>query len=70
MSSLDVLQAKRSDILQVAAVHGGRNVRVLGSAARGDEGPSSDIDFLVDFDEGRSVLDLADLRQDLEVLLD
>ena len=69
MSSHDFLKAKRADILRVAALHGGRNVRVFGSAARGDEGPSSDVDFLVEFEEGRSVLDLAGLWQDLEELL-
>ncbi len=69
MNSLDVLQAKRDDILRIAALHGACNVRVFGSAARGDEGPSSDVDFLVEFVEGRSVLDLAGLWQDLEELL-
>jgi len=69
MRSLDVLQAKRADILRVAALHGARNVRVFGSTARGDEGPSSDVDFLVEFEEGRSALDLAGLSQDLEELL-
>jgi predicted nucleotidyltransferase len=69
MNSRDVLQAKRADILRIAAQHGARNVRVFGSAARGDEGPSSDVDFLIEFEEGRSVLDLAGLWQDLEELL-
>jgi hypothetical protein len=69
MNSRDVLQAKRADILRVAALHGARNVRIFGSVARGDEGPSSDVDFLVEFEEGRSVLDLAGLWQDLEELL-
>jgi predicted nucleotidyltransferase len=69
MNSLDFLQAKRADILRVAALHGGRNVRVFGSTARGDEGPFSDVDFLIEFEEGRSVLDLAGLWQDLEELL-
>jgi len=69
MSSLDILQAKRADILRVAALHGGRNVRVFGSAARRDEGPSSDINFLVEFEEGRSILDLAGLCQELEEFL-
>ena len=69
MSSRDVLQVKRADIVRVAALHGGRNVRVFGSAARGHEGPSSDVDFLVEFEEGRSVLDLAGLWQDVEELL-
>ena len=69
MNSRDVLQAQRADILRVATLHGARNVRIFGSVARGDEGPSSDVDFLVEFEEGRSVFDLAGLWQDLEELL-
>jgi hypothetical protein len=68
MNSRDVLQAQRADILRVATLHGARNVRIFGSVAPGDEEPSSDVDLLVEFEEGRSVLDLAGLWQDLEEL--
>jgi hypothetical protein len=40
-----------------------------GSVARGDADAASDIDFLVDFEPGRSLLDLAALLVDLEDLL-
>ena len=63
------LREKRDAILQAAARHGARNVRVFGSVARGDAGPQSDIDFLVDLDSGRSVLDHAALLVELEQLL-
>lgn len=56
-------------MLRVAAAHGARNVRIFGSAARGDAGPESDVDFLVEMAEGRSLLDLVGLWQDLEELL-
>lgn len=69
MHSLNALQAKRADILRIASRYGARNVRVFGSAARGEERSGSDVDFLVEFEEGRSVLDLAGLWQDLEQLL-
>jgi len=69
MNSREFLQAKRADILRIAASHGAHNVRIFGSAARGDEGPTSDVDFLVEFEEGRSLLDLAGLCQGLEELL-
>ena len=69
MSARDLLKARRADILRIATLHGARSVRIFGSAARGDEGPSSDVDFLVELEEGRSVLDLAGLWQDLEELL-
>jgi predicted nucleotidyltransferase len=63
-----VLQ-RRPDILDIAARYGARNVRVFGSVARGDVDAGSDIDFLVDMEPGRSLLDLAGLKLDLEVLL-
>ncbi|MBZ5544666.1 MAG: nucleotidyltransferase family protein [Acidobacteriia bacterium] len=70
MSVAEVLQTKREEVLRVAARHGARNVRIFGSAARGEAGPSSDVDFLVELEEGRSLLDLVGLWQDLERLLD
>ena len=59
----------RDDILEIAARNGARNVRVFGSIARGDEGPESDIDFLVEMEDGRSLLDLAGLLIELEEAL-
>jgi hypothetical protein len=70
MSVAEVLKVKREEVLRVAARHGARNVRIFGSAARGEAGPSSDVDFLVELEEGRSLLDLVGLWQDLEKLLD
>jgi predicted nucleotidyltransferase len=69
MSISQLLQSKRSQIIQIAARHGAQNVRVFGSVVRGDAGPDSDIDFLVDMEGGRSLLDLVQLSQDLEELL-
>jgi uncharacterized protein len=63
------LQAKRQDILRIAAKHGARNIRVFGSAARGDDRPGSDLDLLVEMESGRSLLDLVALGQELETLL-
>jgi uncharacterized protein len=67
--SIDDLARVREQILAVAARHGAGNVRVFGSVARGDADAASDIDFLVDFEPGRSLLDLAALLIDLEDLL-
>jgi predicted nucleotidyltransferase len=69
MSIRQLLQSKRSQILQIAARHGARKVRVFGSVARGTAHRGSDIDFLVDMEEGRSLLDHAALILDLERLL-
>jgi predicted nucleotidyltransferase len=60
---------KRADILRLAALHGARNLRVFGSCARGENDAQSDIDFLVDTEPGRSLLDLGGLQYDLEALL-
>lgn len=67
--SIDDLARVREQILAAAARHGAGNVRVFGSVARGEADAASDIDFLVDFEPGRSLLDLAALLVDLEDLL-
>jgi uncharacterized protein len=69
MSIRELLQSKREKILQIAARHGARKVRIFGSVARGEARRGSDIDFLVEMDEGRSLLDHAALILDLERLL-
>lgn len=69
MNIRQLLQSKRTQILAIAARHGARKVRVFGSVARGTARPSSDIDFLVEMEEGRSLLDHAALILDLERLL-
>jgi len=61
--------AQRDEILRIAAQHGARNVRVFGSVARGEAGPESDIDLLVDLEPGRNLLDLGGLLMDLRDLL-
>jgi len=65
----ELLKEKREAILQVAARHGARNVRVFGSVARGEADEQSDIDFLADLVPGRSLLDLGGLLMDLKDLL-
>jgi len=64
----DVRKRWRADILRLADRHGARNVRVFGSVARG-AATTHDLDLLVDFPPGRSLLDLIGLEQDLEEVL-
>ena len=64
-----LLEQKRTEILQIAAKHGARNVRVFGSTARGSATDDSDVDILVELDDGRSLLDQVGLQQELEELL-
>ncbi|AXF57125.1 nucleotidyltransferase family protein [Salicibibacter kimchii] len=65
----DVLQEKRDLILKVAKEHGIQDVRVFGSVARAEDDPASDLDLLVDFEEGRSLFDLIGFKQEIEDLL-
>lgn len=67
--TIDALRGRREAILAVARRRHASRVRVFGSVARGEAGPSSDVDLLVDFDEEASLLDQVGLMQDLEVLL-
>jgi len=53
----------------VDARRGARNVRLFGSVARDEAGPDSDVDFLVDLEPGRSLLDLGGLLMDLQKLM-
>lgn len=69
MEARDLIEEKREEILRVAAAHGARRVRVFGSAARGEADDQSDIDFLVELERGRSLLDLGGLLMDLQDLL-
>lgn len=69
MSLLDELRNRREDILRIARRHGAANIRVFGSVSRGQESQDSDIDLLVEFEQGRSLLDHAGLMVDLEDLL-
>ena len=63
------LQEQRNEIIRIAARHGAGNLRVFGSVARGEAGPESDVDLLVEMEADRSLLDLVGLGQDLEELL-
>jgi uncharacterized protein len=63
------LRTHREDILRAAALRGARNVRVFGSVARGEARPDSDVDFLVEFEPGRNLLDWGGLWSDLEAIM-
>lgn len=69
MNRLDQIRNQRDAILRLASKHGIRRVRLFGSVARGEERADSDLDVLVDFEPGRSLLDQVGFKQDLEELL-
>lgn len=69
MNLQTLVKEKRDQILSIAAQHGASNVRIFGSVARGEADERSDIDILVTFTPGSSLLDHAALILDLEALL-
>jgi len=60
-----LLKEKRDEILRIAAKHGARNVRVFGSVVLGEARPDRDVDFLVDMEPGRTLLDMGGLLMDI-----
>jgi len=69
MSIYELLQREKKDILQIAKRCQAENLRLFGSVARGDEREDSDIDLLVDFLPGSTLLDQASLIEELSVKL-
>jgi predicted nucleotidyltransferase len=67
--TLEALRLRREAILAAASRRGIRAVRVFGSVCRGEATPTSDVDFLVQVEPGRSLLDLGGFLADLEDLL-
>ena len=65
----EIVKTKRQQVLEIARQHGAYHVRVFGSVARGETQPGSDIDFLVEMEAGRSLLDMGGLVMDLQQLL-
>jgi len=65
----ELVEGKREEILRIARAHGARNVRLFGSAVRGDADETSDVDFLVEFEPGTSLLQHGAMIADLEELL-
>lgn len=68
MKAEDLTQ-RRDKIVRIARLHGALSIRVFGSRARGEAAPDSDLDLLVELEEGRSLLDIVAMKQDLEDLL-
>jgi hypothetical protein len=62
----DEVLGKARLIRTLATAHGARTVELFGSAARGEERPGSDLDFMVELESGRSLLDLIGLGEDLQ----
>ena len=59
----------RDKVQQVLRKRGVVRAAVFGSVARGEQTDGSDIDFLVELEKGRTLIDLSGLRLDLADLL-
>lgn len=64
-----LVENNRDAITATARAHKAASIAVFGSVARGDDTPTSDIDFLVEFEPGSSLFDLLHLQDALEALL-
>lgn len=63
------VRANRQAILDIVRRHGGSNVRLFGSVARGEDAEDSDIDLLIDFDTSEGLLPVVGMQQELQDLL-
>lgn len=69
MTVRDDLYRQRDTARAIAARHGGSNLRLFGSVARGEERPDSDVDLLIDLAEDRGFDDYLAIVDELEALL-
>jgi len=69
-SLLDSIVRNKEDILAIARRYHAANVRLFGSVARGEDQGESDIDLLVDFLPGSTLLDQVGLMQELSSMLE
>ena len=69
MGIQEIISKQKEQILALAAKYGAYNVRIFGSVANGTADDKSDVDFLVELQEGRSLLDLGGLLMELQELL-
>ena len=65
----DVVIGHADEIKGLLARRHALNIKVFGSVARGEDRQDSDVDFLVEFEPGSSLLDLIYLEESLRELL-
>jgi predicted nucleotidyltransferase/DNA-binding XRE family transcriptional regulator len=63
------VRRNRRMVVEAAAEQGITNLRVFGSVARGEDGPDSDVDLLVDLPAGLGLVGLGRVREELERLI-
>jgi predicted nucleotidyltransferase len=69
ISQYEILQRQKANIIEIASHYHAANIRVFGSVVRGEEREDSDIDLLVDFLPGSTLLDQVGLIDELSTAL-
>lgn len=69
MGLKESIHERREEIIAISRRHGAGSIRLFGSVAQGLESSESDIDFLVELEQGRSLFDLGGMVIDLQDLL-
>ena len=69
MLTRDQILKRREEIIAIAKRNGATDVRIFGSVARGDTTDTSDLDLVVRFEPGRSLMDHGMLIEELQDLL-
>lgn len=69
MKPSDALETHREAIRHVVAAHRAQNARVFGSVVHGDDTDESDLDILIDPTPETTLMDVAAIQVELEVLL-
>ena len=64
-----LISHNKTAILDLAKQHGVKSISLFGSMVRGDVSENSDVDFLVELEQGRDLFDLGELLMDLQALL-
>ena len=69
MCMLDEIRAKRGEIRAIAKRHKAEKLWVFGSCARKEERADSDVDFLVQFNDGASLFNLGGMTTEMSGIL-
>jgi predicted nucleotidyltransferase len=65
----NLITSNKTAILNLTKQYGVKTICLFGSMARGDVNENSDVDFLVELEQGRDLFDLGELLIDLQTLL-
>jgi predicted nucleotidyltransferase len=69
MKPSEMLQQHRQDIQHIVEQHHASNARVFGSVLHGDDDDDSDLDILIDPTSETTLMDIARIQNQLELLL-